>query len=128
MPPLAGDAVGAIDQVPVEGDAATAAGADDDGEHAFRALRRAVERFGQGQAFGVVGQADGLALGGLQILAETAAIEIGRVGVAHHAGARRHRSGRADADGHVAQRLDRAAGLPSSARPIRSLTSRTAAS
>ncbi len=104
VPPLAGNAVGAFDQMAIEGDAAAATGADDDGEYALGALGRAIERFGQGQAVGVVSQLDRPAERRFHILMKTTPVEIGRIGVAHDAGPRRGRPRRTDADSHVTQR------------------------
>ena len=57
MPPLAGHPVGAFDQLPVHHDAAAAAGADDDAEHAAITHACAVGRLTEREAIGVVAHA-----------------------------------------------------------------------
>jgi hypothetical protein len=95
--PLAGDAVGAVDQAAVDHEAAAATGAQNDREGDLGARRGAVDGFGQGQAVGVVGQANVAPQRGGQVLAEGAAVQVDGVGIAHDPGGGRDRAGQADA-------------------------------
>ena len=96
--PFAGHAVGALDELAVDRQAAAATGADDHREDPGQACRRTVDGLGQGQAVGVVGQPHGTTQARLQVLAEPPAVQPSGIGVAHHARARRHRARRAHAD------------------------------
>ena len=75
------------------------AGAEDGGEHHLRPGRRAVGRFGHGQAIGVVLQPYGPAERAREIAIQRATDEPGGVGVLDQAGGRRDGAGNADADG-----------------------------
>ena len=79
-------------------DAAADAGAEDHAEHHAPAGARAVARFREREAVGVVVDPDLAAERARQVLGERTAVELGRVGVLDPARDRRDRARRADAD------------------------------
>src|SRR5688572_12020997 len=99
MPPLAGNRVGAANDLSVHHDAPANPGAQDHAEDHCRPLARAVHRFGKREAIGVVLQPDRPAERGFQVAAQRLADEPGRVGVLDQAGGLRFRSGDSDPDG-----------------------------
>ena len=86
--PFAGDRRRAMEQAPMHDDAAADAGTEDGAEHDVGAACRAVGRLGQGEAVGVVGQAYLAAERGLEVTAQRAADQAGRIGVLDRAGIR----------------------------------------
>jgi len=97
--PLSRDAVWADADVPVDGDASAAAGAQDDGEDQFSPCGGAVGGLGDGEAVGVVGAPDGSAECGEQVALKRLAVEPGGVGVLDQASGRDNGSRDAQADG-----------------------------
>ena len=98
MAPLAGDAVGAFDEAALDRDAAADAGAQDRAEHHLGPGGRAVDRLGQGEAVGVVGETDLAAERGHDVAVERLAVEAGGVGVLDQPRRRRQRARHADPD------------------------------
>ena len=96
--PLAGDAVGAGEDVAVDDDARADAGAEDDAEHDCCTCRCAVRRFGKREAVGVVADLHLALQQGFEVLQDGLAVEHDRVGVLEAAGCAGERAGRADAE------------------------------
>ena len=103
--PFAGDRLRAGERPAVDHHAAAHAGAQDDAEHDAAAGGRAIARFGNGKAVGVVGQAHLAAQPALEVGLERPAVQARRVGVLHQAGGRRDRAGMGDADRAARARL-----------------------
>jgi hypothetical protein len=57
--PLARDRVRAFENPAIHHDAAARAGAEDDAKHDLRSGGRAIDRFGQCETVGIIGEADG---------------------------------------------------------------------
>ncbi len=99
MSPLAAEAVAAGVDAVADGDAAAAAGAEDDAEDEVVGFGGAVGGFGDGEAVGVVGAADLAAECGAEVEFEGLAVEPGGVGVLDQAGGADDGAGDADANG-----------------------------
>ena len=98
MPPLAAHRVDALDELAAHDDAAAHARPDDHAEHDLRAEPRAVHGLRQREAVGVVRDLHGTLEQPLEIDAQVAAVEPGRIAAVHDAGVAVHRARHADAD------------------------------
>ena len=98
MPPLAGDAVGAGQDMAVNDDAGTSAGADDDPEYHRRTGSGAIRGFREGETVGVIADPQLALQQGLQVLKNRLAVEVHRIGVLEQAGGPGNGARRADAD------------------------------
>src|SRR5688572_30020016 len=114
MPPLAGDGVGAADDLSVHHDSPANPRAEDHPEHHGRALPRTVHCFGEREAIGVVLQPHRPPERRFEVLAQRLADEPGRVRVLDQPGGVRFGSGDSDTDGALPglahERLDRSDG------------------
>ena len=86
MSPLTADAVASFDDVLVDREAPTAAGAEDDREDDAPVRARTIHRFTQGETVGVVRHRDRTSEGGFEIGFQSAAVQAGRIGVAVQTG------------------------------------------
>ncbi len=99
MAEFAGEAVAAFEDGAVDDDAAAAAGAEDDAEDDFTTGGGAIGGFGEGEAVGIVGDADFAVKEGLEVLIEGVAVQRDGVGIFNEAGGGADAAGDADADG-----------------------------
>ncbi len=104
MPPFAADRVATLEHAAVHDDPATDAGTENDAKDDAGAASRAIGRFGQCEAVGVVGERDRAAKAGLEIALHRHPVQAHRIGAAQQAGRARKRSRRADADARLAGR------------------------
>ena len=95
--PLAGDVVASAQHLAVHHHAAAAAGAEDDAENRAVTGARAIARFRQGEAVGVVLHPHLAAEQGADVAVERVAVQCDGVGVLHQAGGRADHAGNADA-------------------------------
>ena len=103
--PLAGDLVGSLVDALPDRDAAPYAGAENHAEHRVEAAARAVDRLGQREAVGVVGDAHRPGEPSLEVREEGPADEPGGVGVLDQSGGVADDAGNADAHGAGAPRF-----------------------
>ena len=105
MAPLAADGVDPLDDAAVHDDAAADPRAEDHPEHHLGALAGAVDRLGEREAVGVVGDLHRPVERRGEVAAQVAAVQPGRVALGDDAGRAVDRARHADADA-----LDRPAG------------------
>ncbi len=99
MPPFAGNAVPAIINAAVERDSSAAAGPENDGENNMLARARAVGRFGNGQAVGIIRASHFARQRMAQVFVERFSIQPGRIRVFYQAGLCGDCAGNADSNG-----------------------------
>ena len=97
--PLAGDAVGAGEDVTVDHNARAYPRADDHAEHDRCPCRRAIGRFGKRKAVGVVADLHLALQHRFEVLQDGLAVEHDRVGILQASSCAGERAGRADTDG-----------------------------
>jgi hypothetical protein len=98
MPPFTGDGIGAGQYLAVDDDAAAHTRAENHAEHHRCTRTRAIGRFGQREAVGIVGDAHFALQQCFQIAFERLADQTGRVGILDQAAAARFGAGDANAD------------------------------
>ena len=99
MPPFAGNAVPAIINAAVERDSSATAGPENDSENNMLARARAVGRFGNGQAVGVIRAPHLAPQRAAQVFVERFSIQPGRIRVFYQAGLCGDCAGNADSNG-----------------------------
>ena len=100
--PLPGDGVGTDDELAIDHQAATTAGAEDDAKHHPARLSRPVDGLREGETVGVIGEPDRLAQSLGQVLLEVLSVEKQTVGILDATRLRVDRPGQPDADGEGA--------------------------
>jgi hypothetical protein len=99
VPPFSRDCIGAGENPLSDGDAASDPGAENDAEDVVHPRPRTIDRFRQGKAISVVGQADRAVERGLEITLQRPPDQAGGIGILDHAGARGDSSRHANPDG-----------------------------